>query len=319
MLASALEYIWQNWFIMALLVPFFVAIVNILDIYFVQSIYEDEWDGVLISGLFQLTPWLLVLSGLIEFHSPSLFPFLLALFAGGFLMVSFYFYFRVLFSSNDMVSVQVMSALSILLVPFLSWFMFGATLSPVHYFGILLAALGTLILSIAKKNESHQLRSFFYYIIIAVFFLSLSMVLQEQTYRLIGHDFWTGFLLFTCGGFFMSLGLLLFDKRPFMKRLAHIIHVSRNNLLVFAVAESISIFGILASQRAIDLSPSVSFVIVIESLLPIFILLMSGILVLVFLFLDRKKAQQMYRDQFSFFWIKICASVVIVAGIYLVT
>ncbi len=117
----------------------------------------------------------------------------------------------------------------------------------------------------------------------------------------------------------MSLGLLLFDKRSFMKRLTHIIHVSRNNLLVFVVAESISILGILTSQRAIDLSPSVSFVIVIESLLPIFILLMSGILALVFLFLDRKKAQQMYQDQFSFFWIKICASVVIVSGVYLVT
>lgn len=319
MLTLFFEYIWNNWFLMALLAPFFVAMVNILDIYFVQSVYEDEWDGVLISGIFQLVPWFLVLFGVVEFHFPGLLPSSLALIAGGSLMISFYCYFRVLFSSSDMVSVQVMSALSVLVVPFLAWLIANEKLSSVHYLGIFLAALGTLVLSIAKKKQPHQSRLFFSFMLVGVFFLSLSMVLQEQTYQLIGHDFWTGFLLFTCGGFLMSFAILFFDRKSLKERLRHIFVVSRNNAFSFMGAESLSVLGILTSQRAIDLSPSVSFVIVIESLLPLFILLLSGMLVLFFIFLDKKKAQVMYQDQFSYFWTKIFASMIIVIGVYLIT
>jgi hypothetical protein len=88
---------------------------------------------------------------------------------------------------------------------------------------------------------------------------------------------------------------------------------------VFILAESLGVLGIFVSQRAIDLSPSVSFVMVIESLLPIFVLFLSGILVIFFWFLGKKEALSIYVDQFTSVWFKLMAILIIVTGVYLIT
>ena len=318
MFAYFFEYIWKNWLIMAFFAPFFMALVNILDIHFVRNVYRDARDGVFISGIFQLIPWILVPLGLISFHLPDPMVFVLALMAGGFLSLAGYFYFRTIFL-NDMVLVQTGANTSVLVVPFLAWLFTGEKLALVHYLGIALAFLGITILTFSKQKHPGRLRMFFLPLFCMVSLLSFSMVLQGQVYRMMDGDFWTGFLLFILGGTLVAFGFFLRDSLGFRERLGHIFVLSRENLSVFILAESLGVLGIFVSQRAIDLSPSVSFVMVIESLLPIFVLFLSGILVIFFWFLGKKEALSIYVDQFTSVWFKLMAILIIVTGVYLIT
>ena len=304
---------------MAFLAPFFWAWVNIIDVYFVNSVYEDEWDGVLINALFQSLPWLLPLFGVVTFSFPGWTPTLVAFLGGSCLMLSYYFYFKTLFISNDMVILQALWNLSVPLVPFLAWLLVGERLTFINYFGIALAFVGVILFSFNEKIKEKNLGRVFTIMTGAIVFFALSMVLQAEAYQSIGNDFWTGFLLFSVGVTMTGLLLSLFDPQPIKGRVAHIFQMSKRYFLVFVLAETLNLFGVLTSQRAIDLSPAVSFVAVIGSLAPVFVMFLSLVLVLVFFKMNKKKSQQIYQDQLVAFKTKIVACVVIALGIYLIS
>lgn len=304
---------------MAFLAPFFWSLVNIIDIYFVNGVYEDEWDGVLINSVFQLLPWALPLFGAVTFEFPSLSSTMIAFLGGGCLVLSIYFYFRTLFISSDMVVVQALWNLSVPLVPFLAWLIVGERLSLIHYIGIVIAFVGVMTFSLHEKIKEKQLGKVFSIMAGAIFFFSLSMVLQTEVYQRIGDDFWTGFLLFSTGAAIVGLLLLFFDPMPIKKRAEHVFQMSKRYLVVFIVAEMLNLFGVLTSQRAIDLSPAVSFVAVIGSLTPVFVMILSLVLVVVFFKMNKIKAQKIYQDQLSAFKTKIFACFLIAVGIYLIS
>lgn len=314
-----LDYLWNHWFLIAFLAPFFFAVTNILDVYFVDGIYEDEWDGALISSFFQVLPWLLLVFGYVPFHYPTSLVLFLSLFGGACLTMSFFFYFKALFTTNDMVVVQALWSLSIPFVPFLAWFIVDEKLTPVHYMGIALAFCGALIFSFNKEVKVKQFNRVFFLMLGSVFFSSLAMVLQEQVYLLSGANFWTGFLLFSAGATLMGGIIFMFDHKTFAERTKHIFKMSKRFFFIFILAESLSLFAVLVSQRAIDLSPAVSFVVVIESLQPGFVMLLSFFLVIAFLFFNKSRALNIYRDQLSTPKTKIIACCIIAAGIYLIS
>lgn len=313
-----LTLFWDNWFIVAFLAPFFWAWVNIIDIYFVSGVYEDEWDGVFINAFFQMLPWLLPLIGLVPFSFPGWPVAVIAFLGGGALVLSYYFYFKTLFISNDMVVLQALWNLSVPLVPFLAWLLVGEQLSFINYVGIALAFVGVMLFSFHEKVKEKNLGRVFAVMTGAIVFFSLSMVLQTEVYQSIGNDFWTGFLLFSVGAAAIGLFMSFFDPKPIGERAVHIFQMSKQYFLVFVLAEMLNLFGVLTSQRAIDLSPSVSFVAVIGSLSPVFVMALSLLLVLVFLRLNKKKSQQIYRDQLVAFKTKIIACGIIALGIYLI-
>ncbi len=304
---------------MAFLAPFFWSLVNIIDIYFVSGVYEDEWDGVFINSLFQLLPWLLPLCGLVVFVLPDILSIIIAFLAGGCLVLSIYFYFKTLFISNDMVILQALWNLSVPLVPFLAWLLIGEHLSLIHYVGIGTAFIGVMIFSLHEKIKEKSLGKVFLTMTGAIFFFSLSMVLQTEAYQRIGGDFWTGFLLFSTGAAVVGFLLLFFDPMPIKKRAEHVFRMSKKYLVVFVIAEMLNLLGVLTSQRALDLSPAVSFVAVIGSLAPVFVMFLSLVLVLVFFKMNKKKSQQIYQDQLVAFKTKIVACVMIALGIYLIS
>lgn len=315
-----LRFIWENWFFMALLAPFFMALVNILDIYFVDGVYKDEWDGLFIFSFFQLIPWGAYLLGLVHLGHPNSQALTLALLAGGCLSICIFFYFKSLFTTNDMVSIQVIASLSIPLVPFLSWIISGERLAMIHYVGLGIAFLGALLLSLNKKIEKRAFRTVGFTMIGMVFFLSLSMVIQGSVYRLVRGDFWTGFLLFSMGATITGLVFLLaFDSRPLLKRVMQMVTLVKKYSAFFIMAEGFNLMGVISAQRAISLSPSVSFVSVIESLTPAFVLFLSFILVGVFLFFNRRRAEQIYRAQLSTSGVKSIACSIMALGIYLIS
>ena len=95
--------------------------------------------------------------------------------------------------------------------------------------------------------------------------------------------------------------------------------MTKSYFFIFFLAESLNLLAVLSSQRAIDLSPIVSFVAVIESSVPIFVMLLSLSLVPILLFLNKKKVHEIYQNQLVAFKTKIVACVMIALGIYLIS
>lgn len=304
---------------MAFLAPFFWATVNIIDVYFVSSVYEDEWDGIFINSIFQLSPWILPVVGVVSFHYPGLLPTGIAFLGGATLILAFFFYFKTLFVSNDVTVIQAIWNLSVPLVPFLSWILFSEKLLFIHYVGITLAFIGAMLFSTHEKIRARNFALVAKTMIGAVTLFSLSMVLQSKAYDLMANDFWTGFLIFSTGAGVTGLALVIFDPKTVRERSRHILEMTRLYFFIFFIAESLNLIAVLSSQRAIDLSPTVSFVAVIESSIPIFILCISLFLIPIFLLLNKKKAQELYQGQLVAFKTKILACSVISLGIYLIS
>lgn len=309
--------IWNNWLLIAFVAPFLWALVNIIDVYFVESVYEDEYDGAMISGIFQIAPWLLVPFGMISFTLPATEAGLLAFFGGSLFLFSFFFYFRALFSKNDVALIQVLWSLSVPLVPFLAWLFIGERLALLQYMGIVIAFIGAICLSLDPKIRSNGFAATARIMVLAIFLLSLSMVIEARAYTLAG-DFWSIFLLFSLGAAITGTGLSFFDKKGYTDRLQHIAGLSRKYFLVFFLAETLALLGTLTSQRAIDLSPAVSFVAVIESLVPAFVLGISFLLSVMLFEKNRKLARRLYRDQLVGIRMKMVSIAIIAFGIYLI-
>ena len=314
-----LDYVWSNWIIVAFLAPFFWALVNIIDVYFVSSVYEDEWDGIIINSVFQSLPLLLPLLGIVTFVFPGILPSVLAFTGGALLVISFFFYFKTLFISSDVVVVQAFWNLSVPLVPFFAWLLIGEKLTFVNYVGIALAFIGAMLFTLHKKIKERRLGKVFAVMIGAIVFFSLSMVVQAEAFRLMDGDFWSGFLIFSLGASVTGLFLLFFDPQPLKLRMSHVIKMSKTYFGVFVLAESLNLLGVAASQRAIDLSPAVSFVAVIGSSIPVFVMFLSFVLVIVFIALNKERAREIYQSQLVAFKTKIAACCIIATGIYLIS
>jgi len=310
-------FITQNWLLVALIAPCLWAVVAIIDTHFVHGVYEDEYDGTVISGVFQLLPWLLVPLGVIGFTYPGTEIALIALSAGGFLLLSFFCYFKALFVSNDSALMQIFWNVSVLVVPFFAWLLIGEVLASVHYAGIGVAFLGIMLLNFDGKVKGIGFFRIALPMLEAVVFLSFSMVVARMAYELTS-DFWSIFLLFSVGAAIAALLILVIGKRNPFRRAKKIVELSRKYLLFFIIAEGLSIVATLTSQKAISIAPAVSFVAVIESLVPVFVMLISFIIV--FVFRNFRKVDVIpYRNQFSDAGIKILALLFIAVGIYMIS
>lgn len=61
----------HSWLLIALVAPFLWALTAVLDSYFVVNWYRDKYDAIVVSGVFQSLPLLLVLLGIVQFSLPS--------------------------------------------------------------------------------------------------------------------------------------------------------------------------------------------------------------------------------------------------------
>lgn len=314
-----MDLLWNQWLAIAFIAPLFWAIMNVIDVYFVSSVYEDEWDGGIISSLFQLSAWLLVVFGLVEFQNPGALPMLAAIVSGALLSLSFFYYFRTLFTSHDVVVIGAIWNLSVPLVPFLAWILVGERLSSTHYLGIALAFIGAMLFTVHERIRANNLGGVMKNMLLAVFLLSSSMVLQNWTYDHAAVDFWSGYLLFSLGAALAAGVMIAIDRCSWRDRSTHLRELTTRYFHVFFFAEFLGLLAILASQRAISLSPSVSYVAAIESTVPVFVMIISLVLAALFLRANQTKARQLFTDQLDAFGVKLAACALIGIGIYLIS
>lgn len=334
LLAGIFDFLKHHWMLVSFLAPMFWAAVNVIDVYFVGNVYRDELDGTIITGLFQIIPFSILAIFFLKIGpgqfisiggNSGLFwidPTILLGVLGGFLFTSsFYFYFKALFKNNDVAFLQIIWGLTIIVVPALAFFIWGERLSISHYIGMGVTLLGATMLSVSKKlREKFSLR-YLWIMLWAVVVFSLSMVFEDRVYsdlaaRGLGDQgFLVGFLSFSLGAILAGVAFALAKRRnplPLIKRYA----------AVFLLLEGISFLGNLASQKAIDIAPSVSFVATIETFVPVFIMLYSLFILFIFFYILKRNTlviKRIYEEQLEGIWIKVFATAIMAIGVYIIS
>lgn len=305
------------WLLIACIAPALWAVSNLIDVYFVESIYTDEYDGAIISGLFQILPWAAVLLGIWDFHlswdgAPTLFI------SGMFFLWSLFFYFKALFSKNDVALAQLLWNLTAPVTLLLAWIFYSETLTGYQYAGFVLVLVGAACLGFKTTFRREELLSLVKPMSAAILLLSASMLLADKGYESNTGTFFDNYLVFALGNFVAALSLLGVKFREGKRRFQHLAALSLKYFFVFFAAELIALIGYVFSQRAIDLSPSAALVAAIESLIPVFIMLFSIVLLGTLHFLRTGSAitKRIYQDQIDGYLVKIIAAAVIAAGIY---
>ncbi len=307
--------LWNNWLIIAFLAPMLWALVNLIDVYFVKDIYQDEYDGAIISGFFQIAPWLLV--PFLGLSMPDRSTTILALLGGLLFSAAMLFYFKALFITGDVSLIQIFWNLTAILVPILAFIFLKERLSGLQYTGIITTFLGATLLSLSGNIRRNNFSRFLIIISGAIVLLSLSMVVQEHVYQ--KTEFISGLLFFALGYFIGSLIILNFTKS---KSVSYLYQLSKKYFFWFFLIESINLGAIIFSQRAISISPSVSFVAVIESFVPAFVIFFSVLLLLsypAYSFGKKKVIKIIYREQFTGLPLKTVSIATMAFGIYLIS
>lgn len=294
------------------------ALEGLLDLYMVHDVYQDEWDGMVISGLFMLVPWLLPALGILEFNSLPTQAMCLALLSGAIYLGSYWFYFRALFRFPDSPLIYVLWDTQVLVVPFLAWAWLDERLLPVHYFGIGLAFLGASLFSVRPGLLKNGFLTIVPSVFCAVFLFAAAMVVQDEVYRLAEGQFFDVYLTFLLGGALLAGLVVLVRPDVTRARLRRLARFSPGFIAIMGFSEIVSCSVILFSQRAIDLSPSVSFVSAIESSSTVFILLASLALAMIFERTRHKDVATLFRQQTTGWQEKLLAMTLLSVGIYCV-
>lgn len=307
----------ESWLLIACIAPALWAISNLIDVYFVESIYTDEYDGTIISGLFQILPWMAVLIGFWDFTFYKDGFFLL--FTSGFLfLLALYFYFKALFSKNDVALAQLLWNITAPVTLVFGWMFYGEVLSNNQYLGFALVLLGAFCLGFKSSFRLSEFYSLAKPMFFAIILLSLSMLFSDKGYASNSGKFFDNYLIFSLGNFTAAIVFVTLKFHEGKQRLKSIGSLSMKYFLVFFIAELIALFGYIFSQKAIDLAPSASLVAAVESLIPVFIIFFSLMLLGFFLLFRRGSeiTKKIYLDQVDGYFVKSVATIIIAIGIY---
>lgn len=309
--------LWNNWLAMAFLVPLLWAIVNTLDIYLVQRIYKSPADGAIISGIIQILPWLALPLGLVDVHFlKSLTPegIVLGIAGGALFQLACYFYFKAFFIASDLILIQILWNLNITLVPILGFLLLKEQLLTMQYLGIIVVFIGALLLSYESNSYNKSLfLKIFPIMLLAVLFFSLGKIFEARVLQSHSFNFFEIYLLFSLGNFLTGLAFLSVNRAT-LSLLGNI-----NKLPLFLLTELVSIFATFCTARAISISSTVSFVVMIESFTPAFTL---GLSVLIAWWILKQNAHsslgQVLLAQASHLKLKLASITLMAVGVLLI-
>ena len=261
----------NHWLVFASIAPASWAVGCLLDILFIERrLYKSPRDGAIISGLFALVPAMLFL------HAPAdpnpdgnLLHVLAPIGAGICYYIHLNYYFKSLFGFNDAANAEIFNTLSIFLVPVLALILLGEALTFRTYVGITIAMLAIALL--VRRDVGNIGTETLRYLIFSVISISFAMVLQAFALRKV--DYASAVTLFSLATFSAAFVTMLMKST----RTRRILGLFRRYFGLFCLAEALGIVALLASQRATDLSPSVSLVVVVECALPVLLMLFSGV------------------------------------------
>ncbi len=191
-----------NWFLFALLSGLLMAVVNILD-----KLVLDKWARhpivpVLLLGVFNLFPALILLLAR-GWPAMSLKQGFLILSAGGALLLMTLFYFSAA-AREEISRVVPLMFFSPLFVAILAWLLLGETFAPRQYAGVAALIAGAVMVSSRLPLNLSLGRAFWLMLLAA---LSLSVYFVMMKYLLRSFDYWSVFSLTRLGSTLLMLPL----------------------------------------------------------------------------------------------------------------
>lgn len=261
--------IWNNWVLMGLLAAAAWALSCVVDVCFIgEGIYREPVDGPLTAGVFCIVPLLLYDVPVDPAQTVSGAAWV-AMGAGACFLLHLYFNFKALFEMNDATNAEIFNTLSVILVPILAFVLLGEVLGVLSYLAIALSVAGILLL--IRFQVGRLTGRVAVFLAASVFFVSLMMVLQAGALEYLDYSatVWWFSLAATLG-----VAMLLL-RATLRHRLAYF---ARRYGLVLAAVQMLEFGGVLGSQRATDVGPSVSLVALLECSLPVFVMAFSWLL-----------------------------------------
>ncbi|MDO8240445.1 MAG: hypothetical protein Q7T51_00460 [Candidatus Moranbacteria bacterium] len=260
----------QNWMLIAFVAPMSWALVVMIDRWLATDQFKEEDEVVAVIGFFGILP----LMSMFVWGLPkvNILYGSLAVGSGILFMIYTFFYFRSLFKSDDTVLISILMNMPGLVVPLLAAWLVHERLSGVEYFGIVVVVTGSVIACFEGKVVHDKLKCIAWPMAIAIITFSLSMVVDEQVYNKI--SFYDGFMFFSVG-IFLS-GCFCYTKKSIREK--RLFRVKTSSYLWLVVAECFNLIAIVFSHYAIKVSPAVSYVAVIETTVPAFVLIVCGLI-----------------------------------------
>ncbi len=257
--------LWNNWLAMAWIVPLALAVSGVVDVLLVgRRVFSNPLEAAGISGLLGTVPLLFppLAAGSDLFPDPTTIG--LAMLAGAIYTWHLLYYFRVLFSANDVAYAEAFLSLAVLAVPLLSFVLLGERLLGDHYVAIGIATAGVAALTVSGGRRLLAKRAVTGALSAAVLCVSLSLVLEDAVFQRC--DYWSGIFWFAAGG---TLCAAYFAWRGGLRRALRTVRANKGALLA---TNATGLLALAASLRATDLSDSVSLVILIETTTPIIVM-----------------------------------------------
>lgn len=259
----------MSWFYLALLAPLLYAIVNLLDDNLLRFVYKGPYLAAAASGIFGALPLLSLF-----FVDPTPIPISLAsiMVAAGFMTSLYYFlYFKSLAIESPSVVVAILGLVPAI-VPILAYYFLGEKLVGAQLAGFVIVLLASMVLALTDVKKL-KLSAAFFPLMGVVLLLSAISIMTKYVYD--RTEFYSAFMYMSfgvgLGGIYLAF-IMYFDDR------AHDLSVFKRGLhklfLIFIVVELLAVAAEFTSNLAIS-KGSVSLVRVIESIQPIFVLLIA--------------------------------------------
>jgi uncharacterized membrane protein len=263
------------WLLFAVSAAATFGLLMLLDAFlFRGELYENAWEPIVVSGIVQLAPWLVV-PWLVDIRWTDASSF--AVLAGVLNMSSLVLYFRAMKTDQDAVVISVMWNLLIATVPIGAFILLGEQLSLPQYAGIALLFLGATI-SVWKKTAVRA--KIIGLMTLAVVLSSLYTIAEKESFNIleqsgIANVFWNMFLFFSLGeGLVAVVASGIVHQRGGMTHLRGLVKKFWPVLLFIEIGYFL--FTGLFS-RAVSLGP-VSLVIAVDGLAGAFVIVF-GILI----------------------------------------
>ena len=305
-----------EWLIYAVASIICWGLVNVLDSYFIENkTYENIWDGTVVSSLYKIIG-VIIMGGIFftKVVEISLMGALLSMLGGALISAAFLFCFAAILYHNDMSLIQVVWNLSSPVVVVMGWFFLGEKFAPMAYVGMIIVFAGSFIISFQKESFKCNLGKLLLFLIPMVVLYSVSEVLMKYI-EIRNIDFEQSFP-------FVCLGQVLFGSIVLIARRnpKHIGGIIKGNWYLFFSSEALELIGLFLMQLAIAKTPSIALFGVVESFMPVMVVVLTGVSIFLLKIFKRGKTLKRVYDEnmLAGLPVKIIATAVMMIGVYLI-
>lgn len=312
-----MEWLWLVWCFAGLILA---SIVYLLDNYFIEEIFHNEYESGIISSVFNIIP--VGVMSIFGLDVSLTFQAVVACLGGFLLALAYFFYFRCLFSLNDSSFLDIVWNLAVPVMLLMAWIFLGELLAAIQYAGIGLMLIGAIVLDVKKFHFKNGWKQYFFNLGGLIFFYSASNTLMRGVYLEKEIAFSNTFFFFCIGQFLFGVCLaFLAGKRVEMK--AKLFPLVKKYFLVFFSAETLELAGAFCIQKAISTTTSLSLYSGMLATMGVVIVVVGSIFVAIlkiphpFFESKRDAGEEIWKNLKFGLNKKILATVLIVAGVVL--